>query len=333
MSKYKGYIGSYTRRKSTGIRSFNFDLEEKHFETYDFLDVENPTYLALSEDKQYLYSSMSRKDLTGVLSLNLKTLSKKELLFENEATPCYVSRYNNILLASNYHHGNFDIYSLKNNMLEKRLKSINHTGSGPNTDRQESSHIHFSEKSPLTEDIFVTDLGADKVYVYDSNFNIKKVINLKAGSGPRHIAFHNEKKILYVFTELTNEVYEIDYSQDEYKITNSIATISKDKSSQSDGAAIRISKDNRFLYVSNRGDNSISILDISEKNSMSLVDIISTEGDHPRDFNITPDGNYLLAANMNTDNLVLFKVNKETGKLKLLKDDIYSPEPVSIVFI
>ncbi len=331
MSKYKGYIGSYTRRKSTGIRSFSFNQD--NFTTDDFLKVENPTYLALSRDKNYLYSSMSRGNLSGVLSLNLKTLTKKELLFDNEATPCYVSRYDNTLLASNYHQGNFDIYSLKSGMLKERIISINHKGSGPNIDRQESSHVHFSEKSPLTDDIFVTDLGSDKVYVYDANFKRKTEINFNAGSGPRHIAFHSEKKFLYVFTELSNEVYKVDYSIDDYIITDSIYTLDKEKSSKSDGAAIRISNDNRFLYVSNRGNNSISIRDISDANSMSLVDIISTEGDHPRDFNITPDGKYLLAANMNTDNLVLFGVDKESGKLKLIKSDIYSPEPVSIVFL
>lgn len=331
MSLYKGFIGSYTRRKSKGIRSFTFD--EDNFILNDFLNVQNPTYLTLSKDKNHLYSSLSKNDLSGVLSMDLKTLEKKEILFENEATPCYVSRHSDILLASNYHQGNFDIYSLDDGMLSDRLKSINHKGSGPNKDRQESSHIHFSKKSNLTDDIFVTDLGADKVYVYSSNFNKKSEINFSPGSGPRHIAFNTSKKHLYVFTELSNKIYTVDYSSESYNIISSIYTLEDEKNTTSDGAAIRISKDNRFLYVSNRGHNSISIIDISKDNIMTLVDIISTKGDHPRDFNLTPDGKYLLVANMNTDNLTLFKVNKDTGLLKMIRKDIYSPEPVSIVFI
>lgn len=112
-----------------------------------------------------------------------------------------------------------------------------------------------------------------------------------------------------------------------------ISTLPDDFQGENGGLAIRISDDGRFVYASNRGHNSIAVFAVSEKEQLlECIQIISTEGDFPRDFALDPTNDYVLCANQNTDNLTLFARNKETGLLELRQKDIYAPECVCVYF-
>lgn len=333
MTIYTGFLGSYTRRKSTGIRRFEFDGRE--FRTEDFLEIGNPAYLTLSGDGSMLYSVVKVGDASGAASIDL---NEKKITgistSEGEAPPCYLSLIEEGLLACNYHAGNLDIYSMKDGHITERSQSLSHEGSGPVTGRQDSSHIHFALKNPYNDDILVCDLGTDRIWIYSHNGELRRKdsINFPAGSGPRHLVFHSTEKIAYVLSELTSEVFTVDFRDGEYRIIHSSRALPGDFSGESIAAAIRISPDNRFLYTSNRGHESITIFKITDGFTTSVVDIVPSHGKHPRDFNISPDGRYLLLANMETDNLVLYSVDTETGGLEVVRSDIYSPECVSVVF-
>lgn len=334
MKNYEGFIGSYTRQESRGIRKFKFNEDEFNIE--DFYTVENPTYLALDPTKKFLYSSMSKGASQGVMSMNLTTEDVSHVLFENENTPAHISVTGDYLLASNYHDAHLDLYELDEHMVSQRLDSKVHTGEGPNKERQKTAHIHFAMQNPHNQDILACDLGTDKVYIYmiKENKLVKTgEINFPGGSGPRHLCFANNDNITYVFSELTSEVFVLIYKEGEYRKTQSIKTLPKNFTGENTGAAIRLHPNQKFIYVSNRGHDSISVLKISDDGQLDLISTVSCRGDHPRDFNITPDGKYLLSAHMNSNNLTLFKIHENTGLLSLVKDKIYSPEPVSIVFL
>ena len=338
MKDYNGFIGSYTRKNSKGIRKFSFN--EEKFDIENFYEVEDPTYLALNEEGTILYASMRDHGDHGVLSMNLTTDIVDKVLFEKENTPCHISLFDSYLLASNYHDGNLDLYQLEKEMVRKRIDSIKHEGNGPDEKRQEGSRLHFALKNPLNEDILACDLGTDKVYLYALEKNSfeevilekKGEILLPPGSGPRHLTFLKKAKFLYIFSELSSEIFVYDFRNGDYILKQAIKTLPEDFSGDNTGAAIRVTPDNRFLYVSNRGHNSLSAFKIKENHLLEKIQTISTEGDHPRDFNITPDGEFLLVANMISNDLTLFKINRDSGKLTLLKKDIKTPEPVSIVF-
>lgn len=333
MTIYTGFLGSYTRRKSTGLRRFAFDGKE--FRTEDFMQIGNPAYLALSEDGNILYSVVKHGDASGTASIDINEKKVTGIsTADGEAPPCYISLIPEGLLACNYHAGNLDLYAIKDGVITGRRQSIGHDGSGPVTGRQDSSHIHFSMKNPYNEDILVCDLGTDRVWIYSYNGELRKKdsINFPAGSGPRHLVFHRTEKIAYVLSELTSEVFTIDFRDGSYRIIHSSRALPGDFQGNSIAAAIRISNDNRFIYTSNRGHESITIFKVTESFTTSVVDIVPSHGKHPRDFNISPDGKYLLLANMETDNLALYSVDQETGGLEIIRSDIYSPECVSVVF-
>lgn len=332
MSFYRGFIGSYTRRKSKGIRSFRFNEDE--FVLEDFYPVDDPTYLLLSNDGNVLYSTIREEKEGGIMSLDLKTLHADKVTFPDNATPCHISSTGEYILASNYHQGKLDLYRTKNQELQDRLQSLEFQGKGPVEGRQEASHLHFAQKNPYNDDILACDLGSDKIYVFaieDKLMNRGEIL-LPPGSGPRHFVFHGKEKLLYVLSEITSELFTYDFRSGEYILKQFTPTLPPDFKGENTGAAIRISPDNRFIYVSNRGHDSISILSIKEHGFVEKVSTISTEGKHPRDFSLSPDGEFLLAGNMNTDNLTLYKVDRDTGLLSLLRRDIYTPEPCSIVF-
>ena len=334
MKNYKGFIGSYTRDKSRGIRKFTFN--EDSFDIEDFYTVDNPTYLALDKEKNVLYSSMSKDDTQGVMSMNLDTGKVSEVLFKNEHTPAHISVLDDYLIASNYHDAHLDLYELSDHMVTKRLDSKTHTGEGPNKDRQKQAHIHFALKNPHNNDILACDLGSDRVHIYeikDDTLNKKGEICVSPGSGPRHLCFSENENITYVFSELTSEVFVLEYKNQKYHQIQAVNTLPEDFQGENTGAAIRIHPNQKFIYVSNRGHDSISTLKIDDHFKLELVSTISCGGNHPRDFNLTPDGKYLLSAHMTSNDLTLFKVNEITGELSLVQERIQSPEPVSIVFL
>lgn len=333
MKDYKGYIGSYTRKESRGVRAFHFNEEE--FVIEDFYEVEDPSYLALSPDMNILYGSMRDGSRHGVFSMNLTTGIVDQVLFEKENTPCHISTFEDRLLASNYHQGLLDLYALEDGMVRKRLDQAAHEGSGPNEKRQEGPHVHFAMKNPHLSEVLVCDLGTDKVYRYEAKEKLSKKgeLLLPKGSGPRHIAFSKKHPYLYVFTELTSEIFVYDFKDGDYHLKQVIKTLPEDFQGENTGAAIRLSPDEKHLYVSNRGHDSISAFRIKENHQLEKIATYLSEGEHPRDFNISPDGCFLLVAHMISNDLSLFRIDKTTGELALLKKGIKTPEPISIVFL
>ena len=322
---YKGYIGSYTRKESKGVRSFRFNEEE--FVIEDFYEVEDPSYLALSENQEILYGSMRDGSSHGVFSMNLTTGIVDKVLFEKENTPCHISVFEDRLLASNYHQGLLDLYLLEEGMVRKRLDQASHKGSGPNEKRQEGPHVHFAMKNPHLSEVLVCDLGTDKVYRYEAKENLEKIgeLLLPNGSGPRHLAFSKKSRYLYVFTELSSEIFVYEFHEGEYHLKQVVKTLPEDFHGENTGAAIQLSPDEKHLYVSNRGHDSISAFKVKENHLLEKIDTYKSGGDHPRDFNLSPDGCFLLVAHMITNDLSLFKVDKDTGALALLKKGIHTP--------
>ncbi|WP_053220148.1 lactonase family protein [Virgibacillus senegalensis] len=341
-----GYIGTYTNGDSLGIYSFSLDQSSGEVSILaDAAHTEKPTYLTISKDNRYLYSVMQEEKGGGAAAYAIGengTLSLVNKQVSEGAAPCHISidRSNKQLVTANYHKGTVDAYTVdpETGAIEPASSSVEHAGSGPH-ERQEKPHVHFSGYTPDEQYVIVVDLGSDTIKTYTINEKKLEEINsfsTKPGSGPRHIVFHPNGKYAYVMTELSNEVIVLAYDQTNGSFTQlqSIYTIPDDFTENSQGSAIHISSDGRFVYAGNRGHDSIALFEVKEDGAaLSFVEHYSTEGGWPRDFSLDPSEQYLLASNQNSSNLTLFTRDPETGKLELKQKNVTVPNPVCIKFL
>jgi 6-phosphogluconolactonase len=344
---YLGYIGTYTKGESKGIYSFKLDTIEKTIVDIKLAaTLENPTYLTISDNQQYLYSVGKKGELGGVAAFSIE--ANGELTSINEqaqegSSPCHVSvdSKNRYLFTANYHKGTAESHNLdtKEGSVQPAVSSIKHEGSGPDP-RQEKAHTHYAGLTPDEKYLAVVELGTDALITYkvndDGTLEKANLLPIKAGSGPRHLAFHPNGKYAYIMTEFSSEVIALNYHPENGHFTEKqyISTLPEDFKENNQGSAIHISKDGRFVYAGNRGHNSIAVFRVNEETGeLSFLERTSTEGDWPRDFSIDPTGKFVVASNQESSNLVLFSRDENTGKLTLLKSDIKVPYPVCVKFL
>jgi 6-phosphogluconolactonase len=348
MKKYTAYIGTYTTGESKGIYKLTLDSTSGDIEDVKLVaELDNPTYLAIDKTSKYLYSTIKKGDEGGVAAFSIHPSTGNLTMINHQlssgSAPCHVNLDDNnkYLFSANYHKGLLEAFPLREDGgIETVCSSILQTGSGPNKDRQEKAHTHYVTLTPDQKYLCATDLGTDELVVSIlENGNLIKVhelsLHLKPGSGPRHIAFHPNKKHAYILTELSSEVIALEYSETDskFKILQYIDALPKDFTGESIGSAIHISPDGKYLYTSNRGHDSIAIFKISPSGILELISHMPTGGNHPRDFEITPDGNFILAANMNSNNILCFSVDKSSGLLSKQGSEVTIPNPVCIKFL
>jgi 6-phosphogluconolactonase len=218
--------------------------------------------------------------------------------------------------------------------------TITHSGSSLNKDRQESAHVHATLLSADNKYLFVPDLGMDKVMVYRFNAQTGKLtetpnsVSLQPGSGPRHISFHPGGKWAYLTQEMAGTITAFSYSNGKLRPIQTINMLPADYKGAATVADIHVSPDGKYVYASNRdASNTIAIFRINQQTGkLSLVGHQSTLGRTPRNFNFDPSGNFLLAANQNTNDIEVFKVDHKTGKLTATDKAIAVFNPVCILF-
>lgn len=348
-TKFTGYVGTYTKGDSKGIYSFVLDTQEGKITDVQVAGtLENPTYLTISKDQRFLYSVIKENTKGGVAAFKIELDPSKLNLINTQLSegspPCHVSidsqqRY---LFSTNYHKGTVESYLIDQHTgeISEPCSVIQHEGSGPD-ERQEKAHTHFAGMTPDEKYVVVVELGTDKLFTYEVKNDGKLVevsrLSIRPGSGSRHLAFHPiNNKIAYIMTEFSSEVIVLNYNEEDgtFSIVETHKTIPNDFVKNNQGSAIHISSDGKFVYVGNRGHNSIAIFNSdSETGKLQFVKNVSTEGDWPRDFSLDPTEKFLIASNQNSSNLVLFSRDSETGLLELLQKDITVPDPVCVKFL
>ncbi len=350
--KYYLFIGTYTNTTSKGIYIYDFDShtgEAKWLWNTD--SVTNPSYLTISKDHKYVYAvnEISGPN-TGRVTAYSFDKKKPSLKFLNTTAsggdaPCHLETTsdNKWLTVANYTSGTTTVFPINED------GSVNPYSQWINDDIYKAPgeiatpHAHQTVFSPDEKYLLTPDLGLDKVIVYQFDQSIEKPLlltsqtfaNSPKGTGPRHLIFSKNKKMVYLVHEMGGSVTAFDYNDGKLKQLQDLATAPKGFSGAIDGAEIKISPDGKFLYASYRGDlNEIVIFSINPATGrLSLKGRQSTFGLHPRDFVIDPSGNYLLAANQDSENIVIFKRNKKTGLLVNTGKQIHIPRPVCLQMI
>jgi len=342
-------VGTYTSGKSDGIYVYKFNMENGDSKLIGSSKTSNPSYLAVSPDKKFVYCV--NEDIPGMVTAFSFEKSSGKLIslnqqFSHGKHPCYITvdKSGKWVIAGNYSSGTLTIYQVnKDGSLGNATDSVQHEGSSVNTDRQGSPHVHSTVLSKSNKTLYVADLGMDKVMIY--KFDNKKgkltaaanpFVMTEAGSGPRHLDIHPNGKYAYLVEELTGNVsvYQVDKKENLILIQD-ISGLPRDFNGEVGSADIHVSPDGKFVYCSNRGgSNSLGIFRVNQSTGeLAWVGYQSTLGKTPRNFNFDPSGNFLLAANQNSDEIVIFKRDKETGLLTDTGKRISVSKPVCIKWI
>jgi 6-phosphogluconolactonase len=250
--------------------------------------------------------------------------------------PCYVSlNHNNKSIAfANYSSGNIGFVEVnENGGFKSDIQVKQHKGKGTLLPNQEKPHAHCT-KFYKNNFLYAVDLGIDKVlkYTIDNNEMIKSeiVLESKNGDGFRHLIFHPTKNISYLVNEFSNSVIvsQIENETGAFKKIQQVSTLPKGYEKESFAADVQISNDGKFLYVSNRGQNSIVVFSVDKEGKLTFITTESVRGNWPRNFMLTKDNNFLLVANQFSNNIVVFKRDKNTGMLEYTGNQLEMSLPV-----
>lgn len=346
MSILTGYIGTYTKGSSEGIYLFSLDTDKgKLSQVRLAAKLDNPTYLAVSQNNKRLYSVVKKGESGGVAAFSIKKAGGDLKALGDQlskgAAPCHVSvdKDNRRVLSANYHKGTIELYPVQGSGgIGTALSIVRHEGSGADRDRQEAAHAHFAGFSPDEKYVVTVDLGTDELATYKieaGGLVEADVFQFRPGSGPRHLVFHPAKPYAYAVTEISSEVVALHYnpSNGHFDFLQAVSAVPEKFNENNQGSAIQMTSDGHFVYAANRGHNSIAVFKVEEAGTLGFVEHVPTEGDWPRDFTLDPTETFLIAANQNSGNLVLYLRNPSTGRLTLLQSDIACPDPVCVKFL
>lgn len=342
MTQSIGYIGSYTKKDGKGIYRFVLDEENKKLVTVE-TGYEVPASTYVFPKGEFLYG-IKKEEQAGVAAYRIGKDGQLELIndcLKSAENGCHiwVTEDGRYLLEAVYGAGEVRLYALdeQTGEIKDLVDTVVQEGIGPNEDRQDKAHTHYIQETPDGRYAVAVDLGADEVITFtfnDEGFKRIGALKLPAGCGPRHLVFNDNGRYAYLMTELSNEVLVLKYTDGQFELINQYLAILADFTQNTQGAAVRMSHDNRFVYASNRGHQSIAVFKVEEDGAaLSLVEIVNCGGDWPRDFNITKSDKFLVCAHEIDGVVSLFERDIETGRLTLLENNKQAAEGVCVQFL
>lgn len=354
----KIYTGTYTnpilfgdgtvfQGKGKGIHILKLDKTRGLLKETGIVEgVENPSYVTVSPSGRYLYAVNELKEWNNEAGggISAFAIEKGGLRFLNQKRsmgedPCHVSvsRNEKYVFIANYSSGSLVSYALQEDgSLGGMTSWIQHEGAGGNLKRQEGPHTHSCILDPSGRFLLAVDLGIDRVMVYEVKDEEGLVlrsslgITCKSGEGPRFGVFHPFHNYFYLIQELASAISVYQYNLDQYGFQQIQLVSTLDSPGENTGGDIHITPDGRYLYASNRGEDTIACFEINKENGrLTHIENVSCGGKTPRNFMIDKGGKFLLAANQDSDNIAVFSIDRETGRLKE-HSELIMPSPVCL---
>ncbi len=351
------YFGTYTQGDSKGIYRAPLDTATGTLgDPVLAAETKNPSFLAIHPNGKFLYAVNEVSDTDGkpvgaVTGFAIDGVSGDLTMLNWSSTkgagPCHlvVDPTGKNVLAANYGGGSVVCIPVREDgTLGEATSFVQHAGSSVNPQRQSAPHAHSINVDRGNRFAVAADLGLDQVLVYRFDPatgslapNDPPFVKTPAGGGPRHFDFHPSGKFAYTNNEILLSVTAFTYDGERGVLTpiQTISTVPDGTGLQGNSTAeTRVHPNGKYVYVSNRGPDSIAVFRIDEASGLlTRVGIVSTGGKTPRNFNITPDGNYLLAAHQSSDNVVLFEIDGETGLPQATGREIKVPRCVCVRFL
>src|SRR5467141_4004901 len=308
----------------------------------------NPSFLSIHPNGRVLYAvNELEKGALVAFAIESATgaLTRLNEQPSEGGAPCYVSvdRSGRALLVANYAGGNVALLPIEPNGALAPAHVVQHTGKGPNAERQEAPHAHCIIPDLSNRFALAADLGADRVFVYRLDLEGRSLRHIeegdavmRPGAGPRHLAFHPTLPLVFVANELDSTVATVRFNSERGALSpqGTCATVPAGWTGTNYPADIHAASSGRTLYLSNRGHNSIAVFSVAEATgALALEQVVSTEGDWPRNFSLDPSGRWLLVANQRSDSVVVFGRDPDNGRLTPTRQRIAIPSPVCLRFL
>jgi 6-phosphogluconolactonase len=349
------YIGTYTGPRSAGIYLFRLQAPTSEIDQNITLaplglaaETPNPSFLEIDPQRRVLFAVNELADgKVSAFSMDAST-GKLTLLNQQSALgggPCHIvlDRQRRRALVANYGGGSVTVLPVApDGRLGEASNFVQHGGRSVHPQRQRGPHAHCVTLDPAQRFAFVCDLGLDKVmaYRYDPGRgkltpNDPPFTALKPGSGPRHMVFRPDGRFAYVINEMTSTVSAFAYDAQNgiLREMQSVSTLPAHYEGPNSGAEIDVHPAGKFLYVSNRGHNSVVLFAIAqEQGTLTYIEDQGTGGQTPRHFGISPSGGYMVIANQGSDTLLACRIDPGTGRLKPSGTFAAAPSPVCVKF-
>lgn len=345
------YVGSRTTKerkaRGEGINVYRVDPKTGEFTHVQLIkDLVNPSFLAFDRTQTYLYSVHG--DFSEVSAFKVDKTTGKLTFINRQSTqgknPVHLvaDKSNKFLYVANYATGSLASFPINPDGSLAPLTSLEQvTGTpGPHKTQQKGAHPHHIPYDATEKFLVVPDKGLDKVFVYRPDAQTGKLdlvssIASREGAAPRHVSFHPTRPLAYVSNELDSTVATYKWDSNEGKLTplQILTTQPETYTGNNTASEIEIDPSGKFVYVSNRGHDSIAAFKVDTKTGLlASAGWTSSQGKGPRFFSIAPGGDYLYAANENSDTIVTFKINKKTGALSYTGQTIKTGSPVCVIF-
>jgi 6-phosphogluconolactonase len=328
------YVGTYTDGNSEGIYRLQFNLKTGKLSNLQFAaSSENPSYIAYSRNKRHLYAVNESSGTVSSFKVQenglLKLLNK---VSSNGDWPCHISlnKLSNRAVVSNYGGGSTSIYNISR---DGKLNEASQIFEYNTTDKK--SHAHSAQF--FNDELFVSDLGMNAVYQYKLKNDTYKlisptIIKMDGNPGPRHFALTRNGQFIYIINEYGSSVTSVKKTENGFEQIDYDSTLDEKYKGDNSCADIHLSKNELYLYGSNRGENSIVVFKRNKLDgTIEKIQTVSVHGDWPRNFTLDPSGKFLLVANKKSDNISVFKIDLKTGMLSFL-NSVSAPTPVCLLF-
>jgi 6-phosphogluconolactonase len=337
MTSERIYVGSYTSQEGGG-EGIGFGTPE---EFRIAAAASDPSWLVRSADGRFLYTT-NELEAGRVSAFAIDENGLLEFLNHRPtggAHPCHleIDPSGRFLLSANYTSGSVAIHPIgTDGSLGDPSQILQHEGSGPNAERQEGPHAHQVTFDPSGAFAFDVDLGSDTVYVsiLSDTGRLEEVDRLAVhpGAGPRHLVFHPHGGAAYLINELDSTLAVCSYSDGKLAIVQTLSTRPEDATGDNLPAEVLVSADGRFVYGSNRGDDTIAVFrTVADGLEAELIQTIGSGGAWPRHLAFSKDGTQLYAANQDSDAIAVFTVDQSSGALTATGTSLSWPKPVCIL--
>jgi 6-phosphogluconolactonase len=346
------YIGSMASGGEGGVFKGSLDLERGVLSGLERVNrAQGAGFIVLSADGKTIYCTGGGEQPEAggrgaVCAFRVEGMKALGSQLAGGRDPCHLSLHpsGRFLFVANYTSGSCAALPIDGEGALRAATSVQqHAGRSVHVQRQQGPHAHSIYPDPSGRRVLVADLGTDKVMVYQFDEgtgvmtpNDPPYVSTEPGGGPRHLAFHPSGKMVYVNLELSSQVVVYDYDAETGVLIQKqmVSSLPEGFTDFSKSSEIRFSSDGRFLYVANRGHDSLAVFSVDPASGrLRLVECVPCGGRVPRHFNIDPSGHFLLVANKESDEVTVFRLDRETGLPEPTGSSVTVRSPSCVQFV